>query len=188
MHIIFIIVSAFITVGAVVPYLLGILKGKTKPNIVSWTTWTLLTAIATAAEFSVQEYLTAFFTLSATIATLLIVIFGLKYGYAKYSNFDFFCQMGAFCGLVLWWYFNDPVLAVMASVTIDFVGALPTIRHSLLLPCEEKWSTYALSSLGGFFAVLALTSFNWISASYPIYIVLSNFLLFLIIFIRTKRI
>lgn len=186
-HTLYLVVASVITLGAIVPYLLDIFKGKTKPNIVSWTTWTLLTVIATFAEFTAKEYTTAIFTSSAVLATGLVVGLGLKYGYSKYSVFDFICQIGALIGLILWWFFNDPALAVIASVTIDFIGALPTLRHSWLRPNEETWITYALSSFGGIFAVLALTSFNFTSLSYPVYMVFSNLLLFTVILIRTQK-
>ena len=187
MHNIYLLIASVITVGSVIPYLIDIIKGKTKPNIVSWTTWTLLTAIATFAEFTAKEYTTAIFTTSTIIATSLVVALGLNYGYAKYSTFDFICQIGALTGLVLWWFFDSPALAVIASVTIDFIGALPTIRHSWLQPGEETWVTYALCSIAATFAILALTSFNWISLSYQIYIALINFLLFIIILVQSKK-
>jgi len=82
------LLSAIITIGAVIPYIRDILRGTTKPNIVSWITWTLLFVVATTAEIAAHEYRTAFFTLSVAVETGLVVILGLKYGYAKYTKFD----------------------------------------------------------------------------------------------------
>ena len=56
---ILLILATLVTIGAVIPYILDVIKGKTKPNIVSWITWTLLTAVATVAEISAGEYRTA---------------------------------------------------------------------------------------------------------------------------------
>ena len=181
------LLAAIVTIGSVVPYIRDILRGTTKPNIVSWITWTILTAIATVAEFAAGEYKTAIFTSSAVVETTLIVILGLKYGYAKYSRFDVVCQVSAVIGLILWWLFNNPALAVVASVTIDFIGALPTIRHSWLEPGEETWPTYAMAGLGGLLAIFALTSYNWTSLTYAIYIVLINLVISTILISRGKR-
>ena len=184
---ILLIVASVITVASVIPYLRGILTGTTKPNIASWITWTILTAIATIAEIAAHEYTTAIFTSSAVLETSLVVVLGLKYGYAKYSRFDVICQIGALSGFALWWLFNSPALAVIAAVTIDFIGALPTIRHSWLMPSEETWPTYALAGLGGLFAIFALTAYNWTSLTYAVYIVLINLVLSIILIGRGRR-
>lgn len=187
MKTLFLILAALVTILSVVPYLRDILKGTTKPNLVSWTTWTLLTGIATAAEIAAHEYITAIFTGSAVVETGLIVVFGLKYGYVKYTRFDGACQVAALAGIVLWQLFNSPVIGVMASVTIDFIGALPTFRHSWLDPGEETWGTYGLAALGGLLAILALTAYNWISLPYAMYIVGVNIALAGIIIYRDRR-
>ena len=129
MHNVLLLSAAAITLASVIPYIRDIIKGTTKPNIVSWITWTLLTGIATVAEFSAHEYTTAFYTASAAVTTGMIVVLGFKYGYARYTAFDIVCQVMALVGFALWWIFNNPTLAVVASVTIDFIAALPTIRR-----------------------------------------------------------
>jgi len=170
----FLIISVALTLAAVLPYIRDILRGTTKPNIVSWMTWTLLTGIATIAEISAHDYKTAIFTFSATLETLSIVLLGLRYGYAKYSKFDAICQIASLSGFLFWWLFSSPAAAVIAVVIIDFIGALPTVRHSYLAPAEETWSAFALACAGGIFVILALNSFNWASLTYPIYVVIIN--------------
>jgi hypothetical protein len=160
MKILFLVFATVITVGAVLPYVRDILKGTTKPNIVSWITWTMITGIATAAEIAGHQYVTAIFTAAAMLETASVVAFGLRYGYVKYTRFDVVCQIGAIVGLILWQLFNSPSIGVVASVIIDFIGVLPTVRHSWHRPNEETWSTFALSAVGGVFGVLALTSYN----------------------------
>jgi len=180
------ILATIVTVGSVIPYVRDIVKGTTKPNIVSWITWTLLTGIATAAEIAGHQYVTAIFTASAVLETTIIVVLGLKYGYVKYTTFDVICQVSAIIGIILWQLFNSPSLGVIASVTIDFIGAMPTIKHSWIMPNEETWSTYALAGLGGALAILALSQYNWISLTYAVYIVLINILFSSIIIGRNK--
>ncbi len=186
MKTIFLVLATIITVGSVIPYVRDILRGTTKPNIVSWITWTLLTGIATAAEIAAHEYATAIFTSAAVLETGIIVVLGLKYGYVKYTTFDVVCQIGAIVGIILWQLFNSPAIGVVASVTIDFIGALPTIRHSWLKPGEETWSAYALAGLGGALAIAALNNHNWTSLTYAIYIVLVNAVLTFILVSRGK--
>jgi hypothetical protein len=187
MKLIFLIFATVLTLVAVIPYIRDILKGTTKPNIVSWITWTLLTGIATAAEISSHEYVTAIFTASAVIETGIIVVLGLRHGYVKYSSFDVVCQIGAIVGIIAWQLFNSPAIGVIASVSIDFIGALPSIRHSWTNPQEETWLTFCLSSIGGAFAILALSEYNLVSLPYPLYIVAINIIFTAIIILRGNR-
>jgi hypothetical protein len=182
------VLSALVTIAAVVPYIRDILKGKTKPNIVSWITWTLLTGLATAALISAHEYRAAFFTGSAMVETAAVVILGLRYGYVKYTRFDVICQIAAVVGLILWQIFSTPLIAVFAAVTIDLIGALPTFKHSWQKPLEETWVTYAWSGVGAFIALFALESYNWTSLSYPVYIVLVNIFMSATILVARQRV
>jgi hypothetical protein len=186
MKTLFLVFASLITVSAVIPYLRDIVKGTTKPNLVSWITWTLITGIATAAEIAAHEYVTAIFTGAAMLETASVVAFGLRHGFVKYARFDVVCQISAIVGLILWQLFNSPSIGVVASVVIDFIGVLPTVRHSWLKPHEETWSTFALSGVGGVFGVLALTSYNTTSLTYPLYIVVINVLTSTVIVTRQK--
>src|SRR5487761_1268878 len=164
MRTVFIAISSILTVASTVPYLIDIAKGKTKPRIVSWFTWSVLTAIASAASFADHQYASAILTLCATIETGAIVALG----------------------LVLWLIFNSPAIAVAASVAVDLVGALPTIRHTWQKPYEETLLAFLLASVGGLCTVLAAQDYRITAVAYPIYIVLCNTLLTSIILARHK--
>ncbi len=129
-----IIASSILTVGSVLPYIMDIIRGKTKPRVVSWFTWTLLTGVAFAAAFADKEYPTAILLFFASLATLLVVILGWKHGDRKFERLDLLCQLGVVLGLVLWFIFDSPWVAVLAVVAIDLVGAIPTLIHSWVKP------------------------------------------------------
>lgn len=99
---------------------------------------------------------------------------GLRHGYVKYTRFDVVCQIGAVVGLILWQLFDSPLTAIIATVLIDLIATLPTLRHAWFKPYEETWQTYALSGLGAALAVLGLTAYNAISLTSAVYIVLIN--------------
>jgi hypothetical protein len=182
----FLIISIIITLSSVIPYIRDILKGTTRPNLVSWITWTLLTGIAAAAQISAQEYVAAFFTGAAATATAMVVIFGLRHGFVRYGRFDIICQLSAVIGIILWQLFDSPAIGVLAAVTIDLIGALPTLRHSWNKPHEETWQTFGISSLAAIFAVGALASYTWVTLPYALYLIVINFILAIIILQRQK--
>ena len=125
-----IILSAIVTVVAALPYIIEIVRGRTKPRIVSWFTWSVLTGIACAASFADGQVPAGVLLLAGTFETALIVILGFKHGDRKFERLDMYCLAGAATGLVLWLLFNSPAIAVLATITIDLIGAIPTFKHS----------------------------------------------------------
>ncbi|MDB5164576.1 MAG: hypothetical protein JWL89_202 [Candidatus Saccharibacteria bacterium] len=141
----------------------------------------LLTAIACAASFSDHQYPAGVLTLCATISVLLVVILGFKHGDRKFERLDIICQTGALIGLALWATFDSPALAIIATITIDLIGCIPTIAHSWQKPYEETSVTYAMSSVAGGLAFLATQEWKITAVAYPIYLFLINMLLAFVI-------
>jgi hypothetical protein len=184
----FIIISSLLTVCATAPYIFDILKKKTKPRIVSWFTWSLLTGISSAASFSAHQYPAAILSMCASLECLIVVVLGLKYGDREFVLFDIICQIAALLGLILWWLFNSPAIAIIAAIMIDFVASLPTIKHSWENPHEETWLTFALSGLGAAFTLAAVTDYKITSAANPFYLVLINLLITVVLVWRKGKI
>jgi hypothetical protein len=171
---IFLVLSGVLTIACVLPYLRDITRRKTKPRIVSWFNWTLLTGIATAAAIADQQWPSAVLTGAATITTLLVVILGLRYGDNKIEPFDIACQIGAIVGLILWLIFDDPLIAIIITAAVDFIAALPTFRHSWLKPFEETKVTFIIAAVASSFSLLAINEATVSGLIYPVYILMAN--------------
>jgi hypothetical protein len=188
MQTVFIVISSVLTLSAGVPYLRDILRRKTKPRVVTWFVWSALTGLAAAASFSVHQYASAVVTLSESIETMTVVIVGVIIAAdLAIEVFDIVCLCGAIVGLVLWWAFDSPSIAVLASVTIDLIGSLPTVKHMWQKPLEETWLTFALSSLSGLCALIAATSIAVTAIASPIDILFVNGVFVAIILVRRKH-
>lgn len=181
-----IVVSSILVIAGTVPYLIDTIRGKTKPNIVSWLTWTVLTGIGAAAAYSSHAYATAALVGSSGIATGAIVIAGARYGIARYTRFDAACQASAVIGLILWYVFNSPAVATIAVVIIDLIAAVPTYRHAYFEPNEETLSTYVIGTVAVILSIIAITEWSVVSSLYPIYLLLSDGLIIAILIGRRK--
>ena len=177
MQTLLIAVSTVLTLVSAVPYIIEIIRHKTKPRIVSWFTWSLLTGIACAASFADGKVASGILMLAATVETMAIVVLGFAYGDRKFERLDIICQLGAIVGLLLWLIFNSPAIAVIAAVVIDCVGMIPTVKHSWQRPYEETWSTFFLAGVGAIATVFAAGVWTITSVAYPLYIVVANLLL-----------
>src|SRR6185369_7622836 len=93
MHNALAVIGGLVAISSSVPYILGTLRGKTHPNLVSWFTWMLLHVIAASAAFASGALQTGIFTTAAALSTGLIVIMSLRYGIRRYTRFDLICQI-----------------------------------------------------------------------------------------------
>ncbi len=168
------VAAGLLAVFAIIPYLIDTVKGKTKPNVVSWFTWTLLLVIATAAAFAAHQPRTAFLSLGDLVGTSLTLLAGLRYGVAKFSWFDGLCQAAALVALTLWLVFNSPTIAIIGAIVIDFIAALPTLRHSWLHPNEETWEPFGVLFIASAITLISLSAFSVTSVSFPLYLLLIN--------------
>lgn len=179
--------AAILAIVSVVPYLIDIIKRRTKPNIVSWTTWALLTGVATVATFAAGESRAALLLLGSTVCSAAVLLLGLRYGIAKLSIFDIFCWVVAIGGVVLWRIFDSPTIAIAMSVAVDLIGVLPTIRHSYVAPKEETWQTFAVGAVAALLTVVSLETYNANNLLYAGYLVLANGTIAVVVVMRRKH-
>src|SRR3989338_2251804 len=83
---------------------------------------------------------------------------------------------------------KQPLLSVLLSILIDAAGYVPTFRKSYYRPYEEATLLWFLNGLKFLLALFALTEFNLLSSIFPIYLIATNWSLFILILIRRKQI
>lgn len=168
------IVAGLVAVIAVLPYLRDTIKGKTRPNVVTWFTWSLLNFITCIAAIAGHAVQTGIFAGAVGLATVLVTISGLRYGLKKYTPLDVTCQVLAIVGIVLWRLSGDPATAIMFTILASFIGTIPTYRHAWMSPREETWQTFAIDGCSALIAVAAIEQVSIASLAYPLYIAASD--------------
>lgn len=187
MDIFFVVTGMLLSLAQTIPYAVGVVKGQARPNIVSWFTWALLTAIGSVAAWAEGDWHAALVISANCLGTLAIVVLGLKFGYAKLTKLDIFSQIVAFFGLSLWPLLHDSLLTVFLVLGVDILAWLLTVRHAFYKPYEEVWVTYAFAMVGSLFGLLSLQTFTVKSMIYLLYLVMADGLMFLLILYRRKR-
>lgn len=178
------VASSFLLVVSVIPYLIDIVKKKTKPRVVSWFNWMILGAIAGFAALADGQIPAAVLSFASAVDVVLVVLLGLYYGDRRFDRFDIACQIGAASGLALWLIFNSPVIAIIAVTVIDLVAALPTYRHIWRAPHEETFSSFALCAVASLLTLIAVKNYYLSGLIYPIYLFAANFGMASLIIIR----
>lgn len=181
------IISSIMIVASTLPYLIDIVKKKTKPRVVSWFNWALLGTIAGFAALADGQIPAAMLSFASALEALLVVTLGMYYGDRHFERFDILCQIGAAIGLLLWLAFDSPLTAIIAVTTVDFIAALPTYKHIWQKPFEETPLAFIICSFASILTLFAVTNSSLTGLVYPIYILLANTTMSVLILLRRRR-
>jgi len=149
-----------------VPYILAIVQKKTKPSKASWIIWASLdtiTMVGMYVEGSVNGLI-----LGATCGAWIVAILALKYGTPGWTKLDMFCLAGAVLGIVLWQVFSNPVFGILTSLSVVFIGAIPTFVSAWKDPSTENklgWTIFWISCVC---AVIAIPEWTLEDAAQPL--------------------
>ncbi len=165
------IFAGFISIVGFVPYITAIYQKKTKPNQTTWCIWTIVGFILLASYYSSGATNTIWVPACLAFGHLIIAILSFIYGERDWSDFDKTCLLGTGISLILWWWYDSPIIALWLNIAIDFLGALPTIRKAYYKPHTEKalpWVLFLIAHTLNLFALGSSWSFEIIA--YPLYL------------------
>ncbi len=186
---ILVIISIFISFSGSVAYVFDTLKGKTKPNRVSWFLWAAAPLIGTGAAISsgadvwatARIFLAGFVPLIVLIASLIN-----KQSYWKLTKFDFACGICSALALIVWLFADSPVLAVLLAATGDGLASLPTLIKSWKYPETETGWTFVAGFIATLLVLPSIPVWNIQNSAFQIYLLVINTLL--VSFIYRKKI
>ncbi len=158
-------------------YLVYTIKGRVKPNKVTWFLWALAPLIAFAAEVKQGVGLSSLMTLAVGAGPLLIFIasFLNKKAYWKLTKFDLTCGALAIVGLILWQITQVGNWAIFFAIAADGLAAVPTFVKAFNAPETEDYKVYLFNALGVVVTLLALKQWGFAHSAFPIYILLLDF-------------
>jgi hypothetical protein len=181
-------IAIVIGLGAFIPYYVDLIKNRTKPHAFSWLIWGILLAIAFSAQIIKGGGIGAYVAGADCLGCFSIFIIALFRGEKEIAAFDIVCLILALIGVFMLVAVKQPLLAVIITAFVDFIGFVPTFRKSFKKPYEETISTFVLSSLSFLISLFALQSFNLTTALYPASIVLTNSALVVMVLFRRSGI
>lgn len=185
----FVIIAFVLTLAGSVHYLIDVLRGKAKPNKVTWFLWALAPMIAFAAQTSEGVGYQSLLTLGVGLGPILVFVgsFWNKQSYWKLRPLDFMLGGLSLVGLILWQITDEGVLAVIFSIVADGLAATPTILKSWSEPESESSFVYAVSSLGAVITLLAVKQWTFIEYGFSLYIFFICTLIYTLVKFRWGR-
>ncbi len=180
--------SGILMMLSAIPYTRSILKGKTKPQRMTYFIWAILILIAFFSQLAKGGTWSLFLTAGDAVAILIVFFLSIKFGMGGLRKTDIISLFGVGLSLILWYLTKEPAIALFLVIIIDLIGANLTILKTWKNPETENWVAWAICGVGGFFGILAVGKLNFVLLSYPVYICLINFAMAIIVLVRKRSV
>ncbi len=180
------LLAGVIGLVSVIPYIVDILKKKSRPQRASWFIWSTLGGIAFFSQLAKGATDSLWMTAGQTTAVVVIFLLSLKYGEGGLGSSDKKALVVALVGCVMWAITKDAVFALMFVIMADCAGAVLTIAKAYKDPSGETMLTWFLGGLSGLIGTIAVGFWNPVLQIYPIYICLINWAVVMAMFTSNK--
>lgn len=171
-------VSATLGAMAYFPYLRDTHAGRTRPQRATWLIWTVLSAIAFAAQWHAGATHTLWFAGSQVLGCFLVFTMAISKGSsAIFSRTDCLVMLGAAAGLILWWHTDQPSYALAVTISISLAGGLLTVAKANRAPGTETLSKWVIAWIASGVAILSVGTVDWVLIAYPAYLLVLNSLI-----------
>lgn len=165
-------------------YIKDIFHGKTRPNLVSWSLWTLAPFIGVFLQIKAGANLAWIPLFTAGFGPLVVVIFSIfrKNSIWKINIFDVICGIFSILALVLYLLTHNLSASILFAILSDFFAFVPTFIKGWKSPETETSSVYYISIFSNILALLIIK--NWIFPiySFSVYLILANIVMMAIMY------
>jgi hypothetical protein len=183
------VLSSGIAVLGYIPYLYGMIKGKTKPHIYTWLIWTITLGIGNASIWQGGGGIVlSVGILLSVILTFIIFILCFWYGSKNISLSDTAALIVALVAIYAWVGLHTPILALLIAVAIDLLGYWPTYRKSFSEPWSENLLSWTLYTMAPVLSLLALQMYNILTVTYSAATLVANIILVSLLLMRRRSI
>jgi hypothetical protein len=169
-------------------YARAIFRGEAIPHRTTRIVLLVNTILATSALFAQHDTVAIWLAGVSTIQSVFIFALSLKYGTGGWAKLDMACLAIAVIGMILWKSTDNPTIALYSSILSDFVGMIPTLVKTYKRPSSEIWQFFAIDTVVGLLSLLAVSHWTPASISYPLYILLVNMSVALLVIYPRKKI
>lgn len=144
------IIAGFLAMIQVVPYVISILRGETKPSRASYAIWGVIEITGVVGYLSSGATDTKWVPLVLAFNAVLVFCLALRYGVGGFVKLDLVCLFLAFIAIVGWLVIGNPSFTVYVAAGTIGLGYIPTWKKIARQPETENtlsWVLYALAAL-----------------------------------------
>lgn len=185
----FVFIGTLIGTAGAMAYLWDTLRGKVKPNRISFLLWAIAPMIVFAAQVKQGVGLESLMTFSTGFLPLLTFMasFANKNAAWKLTRFDLACGLLSVAGLILWLITQVGNVAIFFSIVADGLAALPTLVKAYQYPESEVAWPWLATCVGVTLTLLTLKEWTFANSGFIIYIFVVDLMIFVCVQFRVGK-
>lgn len=181
------ILSALLFIAADIPYIVGIVRGHTKPQRVTWGVVVVLNVIGFANQFASGAKNSLWIFGAASLLTGAIFLLSLWRGVGGRSRLDIFSLVISLGGVGLWVLSGSPKFSIVVNILVGFVALLPTFAKAKKQPETETKITWLLGTVSVLLAAISVGELNFWLLILPVSSTLLQAYMVYILYIEAPR-
>lgn len=169
-----VLLGGAINVAGSLTYIRDTLRGRTRPNRVTYLMWAIAPLIATAAAMSkgvtwavVPVFISGFCPLMVFISS-----FSNRQAYWKLGKLDYMCGAFSVLALILWAVTREPTIAIILAIASDGLAAVPTLMKAWSHPETETGIAYVLAFVSAATSFAAVKHWTFEECGFAIYLLI----------------
>lgn len=173
-------ISGLLVLLSVFPYAFRVYQGKIKPNIITWSIWSLIGLSLLLNYNNVGADDNIWPAVFGFINPLIITIIAIWKNGEKIrpNKLEYFCLLFSVVSMFLWllWMNNENYskYALFAAITADLLALLPTIFYVWKNPSKDRPLMWLIFSLGYGLAIFSITTPDLANYSLPVYMFIGS--------------
>lgn len=163
------IIAGILALSGYIPYIISILRGKTKPDRATWFIWAVIGGLLALSYTAEGDPKAIWLPIGYFLGPFITAILSIRYGYAVWSKLDTICMIAAGVSLIPWFLFKHAIATLIINVIIDASGAIPTLVKTYREPETEDFTAWFIFFIANTLQLFAITVWD-LSEIYPIYL------------------
>lgn len=174
----FIFIGVTINLFCSLWYIKSILKGNTKPNMVSWFIWMLAPFVGVFLQLKAGAGFSSLSVFMAGFGPFLVLAFSVwkREYFWKLEKFDFVCGFFSALALIFYILTKNPALSIIFAILSDGLAYIPTLAKTWKSPESESGSVYLGGIINNTISLFIIKDWSFAIYSFNIYLILINIL------------
>jgi hypothetical protein len=170
-----VLIGAIVNVLGTSTYVWQTVRGKTKPNRMTFLLWSTAPFIGAIAAFASGVTWPAVTVLVAALCpfSILLASFANRNAYWRLTTLDYVCGALSLVALGSWYATDQPVLAIAFAILSDAFATAPTLVKAWRYPETESALSYFGSAFSALMGIVAARSWTFSAVAFPVYLFLA---------------
>ena len=158
-------------IGGYLPYVASIVRGTTKPSLVSWGIWTVQGAALLATYIGLRQWEGIAVPAVTTIGPAIVMTLAWRRSRPVFSRLDIASVVGTLAAGVLWAFSGNASWSLYCLVATDVCGAVPTVAKTSKDPTSEDLTSWTVFLVGNVLIGVSISERTTNSLLYPAYLI-----------------